>query len=478
MRISYTLPIVLCALLSVSCAQQLVRKISSEDSSLQHWLDNELASYLTEALGRHPRFKGEPVILVRLDGPDIQPDIDGLTRSMRDQLMDHLLMEPGVILPWQSQRQPAQHHRRLDRVQCGRIRDASYYIGIEITRNASSQYRVSVRALDVQAGEWASGFGKHWTGHLTVSEERALQERHRDESLRGLRVLPFSDGHPDLAATYLANNLSCLLRQQDKDNLVIYIEPLQSDQPRLRTLLSLIGNNLSRYREVRVTDRKKEAGYLLRGETYQIQSGLYQVWVVLHPIQSGEHLSGMDTATWVRIQPGHGTTETPRIVEHIYEPKPAITALELVGRNNSTNHCARQRTGRNSHGGCPMLEVTVERSDDVFVFVHGARDGISRLSSGRCVQGNTIALDVPGILRYEFPAERFKKPDWPTIYAIAVNDRQLAQQFQSHLQRLPDACGYAAGLHRDNRMNPWLNTLDRLIADNSDSATWSARRIP
>ena len=64
-----------------------------------------------------------------------KPDIDGLTRSMRDQLMDSLLADAGVRLPWQPQQQPAQHHRRLDQVKCGRIRDANYYIGIEITRS-------------------------------------------------------------------------------------------------------------------------------------------------------------------------------------------------------------------------------------------------------------------------------------------------------------------------------------------------------
>ena len=39
---------------------------SHQDSSLQHWLDSELAPYLAEQLGEHPRFKGESVILVRL----------------------------------------------------------------------------------------------------------------------------------------------------------------------------------------------------------------------------------------------------------------------------------------------------------------------------------------------------------------------------------------------------------------------------
>ena len=72
------------ALLSFGCAQQAKQPAQGEDASLQRWLDDELAPYLAQQLGQHPRFKGEPVILVRLDGADIQSDIDGLTRSVRD----------------------------------------------------------------------------------------------------------------------------------------------------------------------------------------------------------------------------------------------------------------------------------------------------------------------------------------------------------------------------------------------------------
>ena len=407
-----TLLVTLGALLAVGCAQHPTRPAQGEDSSLQRWLDAELAPYLAQQLGQHPRFKGESVILVRLDGSDIQPDIDGLTRSMRDQLMDSLLTDAGVRLPWQPQQQPAQHHRRLDQVECGRIRDANYYIGIEISRSATAQYRVSVRALDVRAGEWVSGFGKYWSGSLAPSELRALQERRSDESLRGLRVLPFSSGHPDLAASYLANNLSCLLRQREEEDLVIYVESLKSDQPRLRTLLSLISNNLSRYREVRVTDARKESNFLLRGEAHEVQSDLYQLWVVLHPKGSGEHLIGMDTATYVRLLPADGGAGPRRRANRVRSGKLAIAGMELVRRHSGTgdsDSCTEQQDGESGGGqvGCPLLELSVERADQVFVFVHGSKDGVSRLSSGSCANASEPAADTAAKRSYLFPAGSF-----------------------------------------------------------------------
>lgn len=474
------------AMFLTACAEQPTRPVQGEASSLQHWLSDELAPYLAEQLGQHPRFKGESLILVRLDGQDIQADIDGLTRSIRDQLMDSLLADAGVHLPWQPQQQQAQHHRRLDQVECGRIRDANYYIGIEISLSATEQYRVSVRALDVRAGEWVSGFGKSWSGALTSSELRALQERRSDESLRGLRVLPFSSGHPDLAATYLANNLSCLLRQQEVDDLVIYVESLDSDQPGLRTLLSLIGNNLSRYRELRVTDIRRESNFTLRGEAYEILPGLYQLWVVLHPKNSGEHLLGMDTATYIRMQPAGGDPGTERLAGPTRSAKPAIVTMELVRRHsgNGGRDSCMDRQGGSAAGvqlasACPVLELSVQGADRVFVFVHGTKDGVSRLSSGTCAYSGGPAPHTAVTRRYRFPAARFSNSDWSTVYAVAVRGSELVERFTGLVQVLPDACGSAAGMGADQpHMERWLGKLDRLIATNSERTVWTARRIP
>ena len=470
----HTLFLLLVLLLTAGCSQQPLRSNHDTGSSLQDWIDTELAPYVSQQLGQHPRFKGEPVLVVRLDGDDIQPDIDGLTRNLRDQLMDSLLKTPGVHVPWQPQQQPAQHHRRLDQVQCGRQRDASYFIGIEITRTATARFRVSVRALDVKAGEWVSGFGQHWSGSLTGSELRALQVRRTDESLRGLRVLPFSAGQPDLAATYLANNLSCLLRQQDVEDLKIRVDKISSDQPQLRTLLGLIGNNLSRYREVQVTDADRQANFVLRGEAHLIQPGLYQVWVVLHPRDSGLHLAGMDTATYIRIPPADNDTRRHSVAQDDSHRMPTITRMELVRHKNSHAYGGRCS---DSLDGCPLLEVDVEQTGQVFVIAHGTKDGISRLS-GSCA--TTLDAQVrPGRHTYRFPESRFTSSDWPTVYAMAVTGAEPVRQFSQLFRDVPDACSGVSGLHPGTEgRDQWLDRLDRLIAANRGHAVWTARRLP
>ena len=76
---------------------------------------------------------------------------------------------------------------------------------------------------------------------------------------------------------------------------------------------------------------KSEANFFLRGEAYEIQSGLFQVWVVLHPKNSGEHLAGMDTATYVRMQPAGDDHGRRRLATKVRNTKPAIAGWSWYG---------------------------------------------------------------------------------------------------------------------------------------------------
>ncbi len=452
------------------CGHHAVRPAidASGQSPLQRWTGDELAPYLAQQLARHPRFKGEPVVLVRLPGSDISPEIDNLTRSLRDQIRDVLLSTPGVRLPWQSRGRAQQHHRRPDGVDCRKSRDADYFIGVEIGPTANRQYRVSVRALDARAGEWVSGFGKSWVGLLTAGELAALRQSRGDESLRGLRVLPFGPGQSDLAAAYLANNLSCLLRQQAEADLLLFVEPGETGPKGLPTLLRLVGNNLSRYREVRVTDRKKEADLLLRGEAHEVQPGLYQVWMVLHPKSSGEHLTGIDTATYLHLST-EVTTAAPMPTSS--SRRPARPGLELV--HSGGESLFGDTCGERSREACGLLEVRVRNTDQVFLFALGAAGDLGRLYPGSCRHHTGPAQGT-----YRFPNLPVES-DGGTIYALAVNGSHLKTRFSRLLQGLPDACGDAVSPPMtDSELEAWLGRLDHLIEENGDRVTWAARRLP
>jgi hypothetical protein len=454
--------------LVAGCAQGPIRSGSAQGHGLQAWVAGELAPYLAVQLSEHPRFKGQPVILVRLEGQDVQSEIDGLTRSIRDQIRDALLAAPGVRLPWQPQQILQRHHRRLEGARCGRVRDAAYFVGIEIARAVDGRFRASVRALDVGAREWVSGFGKHWEGFLTTAERRALAERRPDESLRGLRVLPFGPGQSDLAAAYLANNLSCLLRQQDGDDRVLYVEPLPSTRPGLRSLLSLVGNNLSRYREVRVSDVRKEANLVLRGEVHEIQPGLYQLWVVLHPLRSGVRLAGMDTDAYVRV-PTHSAVRSTRL-RRSDDPRPVIARLGLVRSSEAGEDC------RAWDGACGRVEMTVDEADRVFVFALARGAGLLRLAPGGCRLSTGPVRRGRVHHAYVLP-EAGLEPG--TVYALAVRGRDLGRRLSHLMARLPDACSEQPGPRLSGPgLERWLVELDGLMEREPARVAWRAKRLP
>lgn len=455
------------------CVNSPVRPASeaANESPLQRWTEAELAPYLAQQFARHPRFKDEPVVLVRLQGPDISPEIDNLTRSLRDQIRDALLSTPGIRLPWQPQRHQERHHRRPQGVHCRQGPEADYFIGIEIGPTANGQFRVSVRALDVQAEEWVSGFGKRWVGPLTASELLAMGESRADESLRGLRVLPFGPGQSDLAAAYLANNLSCLLRQQAEADLLLFVEPGQTDQKGVGTLLKLVGNNLSRYREVRVTDVKEEADLLLRGEAHEVQPGLYQVWTVLNPKRSGEHLTGVDTAAYLRLPAEVAPEHNARVAVGAHR-RPAQPRLDLDG-SWSPDAC-RGRT----QGACRALKLSVENADQVFVFALGAANQLARVYPGACRHGIEPTQNQTAGRAYLFPETPVDTLPG-TVYAIAVNGPQLKTRFARLLNSLPSACmTLEEPPMSSGELDAWLRKLDRLIEANGERVTWTARRLP
>jgi hypothetical protein len=193
----------------------------------------------------------------------------------------------------------------------------------------------------------------------------------------------------------------------------------------------------------------------------------------------------MDTDTYVRVPPAGVTGGHTRLADTARSARPAIAAMELVRRQDihgddscSTPH-ESESAGARARDGCPVLELTVERADGVFVFVHGTRDGMSRLSPGTCSRAGEAVTGVSGKRTYRFPAARFPGSDWPTVYAIAVSGSELTRQFTGLLQVLPDACDNASGMRADsNGMDRWLNRLDRLIAASGEHAVWTARRIP
>jgi hypothetical protein len=440
---------VLLALLSLLLAgcvsQPQWVETAKADSELQPWLEKELIPYLTQQLASQPRFKGEPVVLVKIDGANIQPRIDRLTRSIRAQLRDALLDTPGVTLPWEPRVKRPQHHRRAARLDCRSLSQAELFIGLEFGTTASGLQRLSVRAFDIGSRTWVSGFGRSWQGRLTAREQAALYRLEVDEALRGLRVLPFGAGQRDLAAEYLANNLSCLLRQQETLPPVFIDAPKGRESRQLADLLHLTGNQLARFGELRITEQRAEAGVLLRAEQFRLGGGVSQVWIRLLPTTTGSSFAGLDTATYLSSD----ATSAQRT------KRPEIRGLQLTRHDD----CA-------AADSCLTLRAESDNAVRLWLFSYSPEGGPVRYS-GRCQRSSGSAV----LLRLNGSGHRPNS----TYYAVALAADAPTTSFERLFAQLPDGCD---GTPPVTAPEGWLDRLDLLVAQHRPSLDWQARRVP
>lgn len=442
-----------------ACAQQQVIDQPPTDSiDLMTWLDQELSPYLAGQMAQDPRFQDQSFVLVRLNGSEIQAEIDQLTRHIRRQIEDDLLSTPGIRLPWQPFTQMPKHHRRLSSVQCRPSRNADYYIGVEINLILSDRYRVSVRALDMSEHQWLNGFGLHWQGQLSRDEREALSRLSVDESLRGLRALPFTTRQTDMAADYLANNVSCLLQQQDEDQLLIHVQPVDDQAAYMSGMLKLVANNLSRYHEVSITEQAAQADYVLTLEALAVQPGLDQVWTAISRKHSSVRLSGMDTSTYiaqVSTQPEAGGLNAR---------SPEIQNINLVDARDRS-----QCPGTTDF--CDLLTVDVQDTNELFIIQHHAPARLGYLPPGACgVRVQSLGVNSG---RHQVSVKTNKGET--TFHAIAVNQHSR-DAISAHLARLPRSCTSPTSNLNTREMNQWLTQLEQIMQQQQTHISWAATR--
>ena len=299
-------------------------------------------------------------------------------------------------------------------------------------------------------------------------------ERSRpDESLRGLRVLPFDTHEPDLAAEYLANNLSCLVRQQDVEELVLYVQPLRASSPHpLDTVMRLLDNQLSRFQEVRVTGSEGEAGFVLRGEAHEIQPGLFQLWLILSPKAAGEHLAGIDTATYIHT--GRSGNALPAVAERVIE-RPQTPSLRLLAA--APTRCSEDAWGVQD-ADCPRLQVDAGDGDRVFVIAWSPAGGLRNWTSDACRYAAKPARGAQAPTGLVLPLDPGFRESGGTVYAIAARGNGPEARLQQHLAGLRPGCeryfGQAAAFEAPDS---WLRELDRIMAEDAARVAWSARRL-
>ena len=482
-------------------------------SPLNDWLENTLIPYLLQQFEQHPRFRGQPIRLVRMQGENIMPRIDELTEQIRQKITDAMIDRSGLNLVWRPTNQPWKHHQRIAEVSCGETHKAHYYVGIDVGLTKMSRLLyVKVRALNSTEQKWVSGFGKTWQGKPTDAQLAALAREHPDKYLRGLRPLPFSDQQPDLLADYLSRNLICLLRQSAADELVVHVAPPKAGTPdTLRTSLELVGRYLARFRDVEVSDNPNQANITLVSTIHPIDQQLHQVWISARQRQGQKYLPGAGTKAYVLIEAGHNNHGDVGKSRPSFEPETRlprhprgsaiISDYDLITPLNQA-FCATNRPWRSGvqrldihqtipTGTCLAVEMEIKTPAYVFVVAQDARGELSRIFPSDCPNpGRQDAMLRPGEI-FQYPslsdphAGVLQLGGWPgteRIYAIAITTPELADIFNARLQGVQGLCRsgdkYPPMLQTDALRHPrqhiqrWQEFLNWLSSNNPGRMEW------
>jgi hypothetical protein len=480
--------------------------------ALDIWLDDTLMPYLVQQLGQHPRFKGQPVLLVRMQGDNVAPRIDDLTDQIRQKIMDALLTQPGLDLSWRPAIRPWRHHRSLEEVSCGNIRRIHYYVGIDcgLARVGGHLY-VKVRALNLVEQKWVSGFGKSWQGVPTTAQKAALGREHPDDHLRGLRPLPFSDRQPDLLAAYLARNLSCLMRQGEEDDPVVYVENVALNTPKVfQTTLELVEKYLARFREVEVTDDPSRANVTVVTEIHAIHQNLRQVWVAARHRQGAKYLPGAETEAYVLLDVQKKTAvagSNPQTSLESDRPLPQTRGPSLISSFSlltplNPAFCATdspwiagmRRVESREHlpsGGCLALEISLLKAARVFLVGRSAEGELTELFPSECPAFRQIDAQLRPGKRLRFPPlsnpgqgilELDDSAGMEKVYAIAITEPDLANRFANRLAQHRGLCRPAKGfesvlpvgvpISSEGRIQHWPKYLSHLSGRYPEMVDW------
>jgi hypothetical protein len=142
---------------------------------LSDWVDKKLSPYLAKKLGRHPKFQGQPFMIVKMKEENIESSIDDLTREIRDQLDGKLKSSSGVNLVWRPSATGGMGTS---------LPEICYYIGIDMSlAPVDGRLRMRVGALNIKEKKWEDSFFLSWQGKATKNQLKALSRFSLDTRL-------------------------------------------------------------------------------------------------------------------------------------------------------------------------------------------------------------------------------------------------------------------------------------------------------
>ncbi|MEH6813192.1 MAG: hypothetical protein V7677_11740 [Motiliproteus sp.] len=521
---SRLLTLILLLTLSVllsGCQQQMLLPQPFRTDSLDNWMSQELTPYLQQQISQHPRFKGQRLKVVKMNGQQLATDMDQLTATLRDQINSTLVSLPESNLVWQANAEA----NSATVLQCNQTQAIDYLIAIESQLDVNQQLSVSVRALDMHDQMWVNGFGKNWQGRINNQQKKALQTVSSDQTLRGQRVLPFEPHQGDVIARELAHQLSCKLLKQQDEPVRVYIPNTHQD-PFIAANFKLLGHYMAQFKEATLTHKPKQAQLLIDAELQPIDNDLNQLWISAKA-PDGSTQAGLTAKTYIRLAPlaqRLKTTADTRLVKtSVPKKSPPSTTLEVIpvveksskkpfvgattrantstlftrvvvpkrqqfcrGRNPWRQGERYQAAGPQQQvDDCFALEMEVPSGYQAFLIREDSDGTLLRLAPDSC-RGLVRFVDRrAGTDTLRFPPKHgrgkstaLRTGNMPsTFYALAIKPGHMAQQLRQHITRLPGQCLQQKGRSLSGpKAATWLSELRRLSRADDDFI-WQAQVI-
>jgi len=495
---------------------------AAKNPDLNTWVSRDLTPYVSEQLTAHPRFKGELVRFVVFKNGNPTPTSDELAVSLRDQLADAVIDVPGVRVGWSYSASDTKPD--ISAIDCSKD-SIHYYIGLEISEAGNGQYKVDLRALDLEDRSWVTGFSRTWQGKLSRSEQHAFHRSASDQSFKGQRSVPFSDDQSDLLAAFLAHDLGCSLLRQVSGEYRVTLEDDEENKEdktdkedtdvQINGVVELVSNNLADYRALQLAPETEQANAVLKGKAHHVDGDLYQYWITIAATDSSSDLPPISASAYVHL-PGmyagqrqgsyqtrphaRSTTTLPRslIAQSDADVLSSIRIVELQGAHvcSSGSVSIQKPIQRGSSlqdwlDDCFALQVKTKEDAVVFFLNHQLNHGLVRLSGRECssrAEARIARANEP--MEYALPllsltrdaSSRAKAwqldPDADVYYAIAVSDSKAARALSRQLEQLPNRCSISVhpgleGIRLENWMNEFSATVDRY----QPHVDWQAIRV-
>lgn len=412
--------------------------------SLGRWLDSDVLPELGETLGEHPRFKGETIRVVSLDGGQPTDHASRLHQAVQAHLTQNLLRKPGVRIAWTDRPETG----------CGVRTPPAYLLGVEIERDGAYDYRLNIRMIDVAESIWVSGVSYSWQGRLTGTEQTALRQAVHTAP-QGTVDSPMPASSSREIAEIMHRHLRCA--HPDGLDGPLYVE--NADAPDLNRVLASLNSELATAPLAALTSDRDNARWVLSLAAREAgaSTGTGGVMELDLLLTEADRSLTQQVAT-VYMTRGRAFRATPpdigpanRHVALLSEMRVAPAADEGIcdTRKARGNQCA---------------EVTFDLNEEAYLFVLASSN--RRLSSSDCESRPVTAR--PGERRYRVrvPPSASPLPD-AGVYAIAVTDPNAARDLAQHIRTGVCSRPMSSDAH-------WLEALDALLARHPGAIEWRA----